>query len=261
MARRSAASNEEYKVLAFGTLRPGNRRRRALVLPRYLREESGKATLRSREADAAHEVVKRWADLAAAGRLDRKETSTDAEFLHDVFGALGYTVHSAGTEAWQLERMYPVPGGLTADGALGQFRQGDLKDVVAVHLNFFIVKQLPTFPPDRYDEKCPWAPRAKLVDWIGERALKLSCTAEDLRPLGEAAGLKEPVHKWNPRERAELRAELDAAFFLLYGLSRKEAEYVLGTFRHDETDEPFGGDPKTMVLEAYDRLSGAGQKA
>ena len=130
--------------------------------------------------------------------------------------------------------------------------------VGGVHLNFFIVKQLPTLPPERYDEPCPWEPGVRLVDWIGERSLALSCTAEDLRPLGQAAGLTPPVRKWNPRQRAELRAELDAAFFLLYGLTRPEAEYVLGTFRHDTTDGPFGDDPAAAVLAAYDRLTAVG---
>ncbi|MDQ3330246.1 MAG: N-6 DNA methylase [Planctomycetota bacterium] len=130
--------------------------------------------------------------------------------------------------------------------------------VGGVHLNFFIVKQLPTLSPDRYNEPCPWEPGVKLLKWISERSLTLSCTAEDLRPLAEAAKFKPPVRKWNPRERAELRAELDAAFFLLYGVNREDAEYVLSTFRHDQTDEPLGADPAALTLKAYDRLSEAG---
>ena len=63
----------------------------------------------------------------------------------------------------------------------------------------------------------------------------------------------------DPAERAEMMAELDAAFFLLYGVGREDAEYMLSTFRGlDRTeDEPArlfssGGG----ILEAYDRLSG-----
>jgi len=86
--------------------------------------------------------------------------------------------------------------------------------------------------------------------------LKLSCTADDLRGLGEAAGFDPPVHKWNPRERMELIDELDAAFFLLYGIDRDDAAYILGTFSHsgrDEEDTMFGS--ADGVLEAYDRLA------
>jgi hypothetical protein len=129
--------------------------------------------------------------------------------------------------------------------------------VGGVHLNFFIVEQMPTFPPDRYAERCPWDKRQTLEKWLSERVLKLSCTADDLRPLGEAAGFDPPVHKWNPRERAELTDELDAAFFLLYGIDREDAAYMLSTFsgaaRGDEESGMFGS--ADGVLEAYDRLA------
>jgi hypothetical protein len=128
-----------------------------------------------------------------------------------------------------------------------------------VTLNFFLVEQFPMFSPDRYAERCPWNKRQTLEKWISDRALKLSCTADDLRPLGEAAGFDPPVHKWNPRERAELTDELDAAFFRLYGIDRDDAAYILGTFsgaaRHDEQSGLFGS--AEGVLEAYDRLAKA----
>jgi hypothetical protein len=74
--------------------------------------------------------------------------------------------------------------------------------------------------------------------------LKLTCTADDMRPLAEAAGFKEGVHKWKEDERAQLRAELDAAYFRLYGLSDDDVEYILGTFqgivREDEANDGVG---------------------
>lgn len=99
--------------------------------------------------------------------------------------------------------------------------------VGGLHLNFFIVEQLPALPPDRYDEKCPWDRKSTLEKWVSERVLKLTCTADDMRPLAEATGFAEGVHKWNDAERAILRAELDAAYFHLYGLDREEVDYVL----------------------------------
>lgn len=130
--RRSAAANEEYKVLAFGTLRPGTRRRRALFLPRYLREESNKARLWSLEVEAAHTIVKRWADLAATNKLDR-EISSDAEFLNEIFGdALGYAARSTEADAWELDRQTAVPGVGKADGSLGRFRTDGPPSIVAL---------------------------------------------------------------------------------------------------------------------------------
>jgi hypothetical protein len=69
-----------------------------------------------------------------------------------------------------------------------------------------------------------------LEKWISDRVLKLTCTSNDMKPLAEAAGLKPPVHKWNPAERLDLRAQLDAAFFLLYGIDRNDVQYILSTF-------------------------------
>ncbi len=127
-----------------------------------------------------------------------------------------------------------------------------------VTLNFFIVEQLPLLPPDRYADRCPWDKRQTLERWISDRVLKLTCTADDMRPLAEAAKFDPPVHKWNPTERAELMAELDAAFFLLYGVRRTDAEYILSTFQGtSQTDESTSALFQTdvSILDAFDRLS------
>jgi len=59
-------------------------------------------------------------------------------------------------------------------------------------------------------------------------------------------------------ERRQFRAELDAAYFLLYGVARDDVEYILSTFpaasqADDET--PLYAD-EGSVLAAYDRLGG-----
>lgn len=122
--------------------------------------------------------------------------------------------------------------------------------VGGVHLNYFIVNQFPIFPPDHYASRCPWDKRTTLERWISDRVLKLSCTANDMRPLSEAAGFEPPVHKWFPDERAELVAELDAVYFRLYGMTREEVEAILATFS--------GLNPVSLqtsrILETYDRL-------
>jgi hypothetical protein len=102
--------------------------------------------------------------------------------------------------------------------------------VGGLHLSFFIVEQIPTFPADFYDQKCPWDKRQSLEKWISERVLKLTCTSNDMIPLAEAAGFKPRVLKWDPSERLDLQAQLDAAFFLLYGIKRPDVEYILSTF-------------------------------
>ena len=95
-------------------------------------------------------------------------------------------------------------------------------------------------------------------NWISDRVLKLTCTAEDMLPLAEAAGFADGIHKWNPSERAELLAELDAAYFLLYGLDRDDAAYILTTFRgiEDVGDLLPGVESQTkLIMNAYDHLA------
>jgi len=126
-----------------------------------------------------------------------------------------------------------------------------------VTLNFFIVEQLPILAPDTYAERCPWNRRQTLERWVSDRVLKLTCTANDMRPLANVAGFRQEVHKWKVEERARIRAELDAAYFLLYDVGRKDAEYVLSTFtgtqRRDTKD---AGRFRTteLILNAYDAL-------
>lgn len=134
-----------------------------------------------------------------------------------------------------------------------------------VHLNYFIVEQLPTLPPHAYAERCPWDGGQTLERWISDRVLRLSCTADDMKPLAEACGMRPPVNPWNVAERSRLLAELDAAFFILYGLSREDVRYVLTTFQAMRAkgglDEAPAGTEQELsplgrhVLHVYDELA------
>lgn len=120
------------------------------------------------------------------------------------------------------------------------------------HLNFFIVEQLSTLSPDVYEVPCPWERDQTLEAWISERVLKLSCTAEDMKPLAEACGFTgsqgDGVQKWKDAERAELRAELDAAYAILYGVEATDLEYMLSTFQGMTDAE------RAAVMLAYEGL-------
>jgi len=136
-----------------------------------------------------------------------------------------------------------------------------------VTLNFFIVEQVPTLSPDTYAKPCPWNCRKKLDKWISERVLKLTCTAEDMLPLADACGFTSGsfkteyggrLNKWDEAERAELMAELDAAYFRLYGIARDDVEYILSTFKgiHErQTLFPGGVSTAERIMQKYDELS------
>ena len=64
--------------------------------------------------------------------------------------------------------------------------------------------------------------------------------------------------RWLPERREQLRAELDAAMFLLYGLDRDEVEHVMDSFfvvrKYEERDH---GEFRTkrLILETYDAMT------
>ena len=126
-----------------------------------------------------------------------------------------------------------------------------------VNLNFFLIEQFPMFAPDFYRQKCPWNKKQTLEKWLSDRVLKLTCTSNDMIPLAEAAGFKPLVHKWDPAERIELMAELDAAFFLLYDIKRNDVEYILSTFQglQKESEDMFASQTTaSRILTHYDRF-------
>lgn len=127
--------------------------------------------------------------------------------------------------------------------------------VGGLHLNFFIVEQLPTFPPDSYSNQCPWD-KMSLEEWISDRVLKLTCTSNEMKPLAAAAGFEPQLCKWNGEERAKIVAELDAAYFLLYGLERDDVDYMLSTFvaSSQKGGLMLGGTQRERILQEYDRL-------
>jgi hypothetical protein len=132
-----------------------------------------------------------------------------------------------------------------------------------VHLNFFAVKQLPILAPDRYSD-------AEL-HFIVPRVLELTYTASDLMPFARDLGYEGSPFVWDPDRRALLRAELDAYYAKLYGLTRDELRYILDpadVYGEDYPSETFRvlknnemrqfGEYRTrrLVLEAWDRLVG-----
>jgi len=135
--------------------------------------------------------------------------------------------------------------------------------VSGMSLNFYLVKQFPFIPPSTY------TPAG--IDFIAPRVLELVYTAYDLRPFAEDMGYHGEPFRWDEVRRAQLRAELDAYYARLYGLTRDELRYILDpkevygedfpgeTFRvlKDKEIKQFG-DYRTrrLVLEAWDKLVG-----
>ncbi|MBE7539343.1 MAG: N-6 DNA methylase [Opitutaceae bacterium] len=129
-------------------------------------------------------------------------------------------------------------------------------------LTYHYFKQFPILTPDAYTE-------ADLT-FIVPRVLELTYTSHDLAPWAADLGHHGPPFAYDPVRRAQVRAELDAYYARLYGLTRDELRYILDpadTHGPDYPTETFRGlkanDLKAhgeyrtqrLVLEAWDALA------
>jgi hypothetical protein len=125
--------------------------------------------------------------------------------------------------------------------------------------SFYITQQLPVLPPIALEECPPWCP-GSMGRWLAARVLELTYTAWDLEPFARDVGWDGPPFRWDPARRFLLRAELDAAFFHLYGISRDDTAYILDTFPIvRKNDQKAHGEYRTkrVILEVYDAMADA----
>ena len=126
-------------------------------------------------------------------------------------------------------------------------------------INLFILEQLPVIAPERFDAPLPTAfvtamrtaklmnghhPQPTVADFVLPQVLALTYTAHDMAPFARDMGFVDaqgdvlPPLVWDEDERRARMAALDAVFFYLYGLSAKDARYMLETFpivrEHDQ---------------------------
>ena len=158
------------------------------------------------------------------------------------------------------------------------------------HMNMFVTKQLPVLPPSAYHEAA--------LSFIVPRVMALTYTANDITEWAKALwndstpAMRQKMLELNGKnrkfsqensgstlacgpyiyddiKRAILRAELDAYFARLYGLTRTELQYILdphSVMGEDYPSETFRvlkdneiakyGEYRTqrLVLEAWDRM-------
>ena len=132
--------------------------------------------------------------------------------------------------------------------------------VGGLHLTYFILRQLPVLHPSVYATPAPWAPSIPIRDWLLPRVLELTYSAWNLSAFAEDCGDDGSPYIWNPERRFQLRCEIDAAFFHLYGISHDDAAYILDTFpvlEQSEIREHGEYRTKRVVLETYDSLAAA----
>lgn len=155
-------------------------------------------------------------------------------------------------------------------------------------MNFFYVKQFPVLPPSAYtaEDLCFIVPRVLELVYT---AWDIKAFADDLwreadEPLRAALkkqwdenvaetdgghagaeppswaeiapdGFPYPPFKWDEERRARLRAELDAIYAHLYGLTSEDLDYILETFpivKKKDVEKYGCYKTKEMILQYYD---------
>lgn len=94
-----------------------------------------------------------------------------------------------------------------------------------------------------------------------QRCCNVKGHTEDLRGGRHGSGDRDPPpYRWDPSV-ALLRADLDAAFLHVYGLTLIEAEHMLGSLfivrEYEECDHGWYRRTRRLILQAYDRMAAA----
>lgn len=135
------------------------------------------------------------------------------------------------------------------------------------NMNLFIIRQLPVIEPSQYKQN--------VINFVVSIVVELTYTAWDLEPFAVdileeigpekwnewfpenplVDGIPQPF-KWDEERRLKLRCELDAVYAHLYGISKDDLDYILGTFpivkRKDEAKYRTYR-TRDLILEYYDK--------
>ena len=190
------------------------------------------------------------------GYRDITHSTNDRTFIAHVLprAALGNSIFCIDSEA--RSRL----GLLLANLCSFAFDYQARMKVGGLHLNFFVVKQLPLLPPEAYETETPWRRDAILRDWVTPRVLELTYTSWEIDGFAVDCGYSGSPFRWDEYRRTLLRCELDAAFFHLYSIGRDDADYILETFPIvKKKDIQQHGDYRTKltILEIYDAMQRA----
>jgi hypothetical protein len=132
--------------------------------------------------------------------------------------------------------------------------------IAGTSMAFFILKQLPVPKPERLSSSKLWSPLQPFDAWVRARVLELSYVAYEMGPFARDMSDDDPPFRWDEERRTAMRAELDAAFFHVYGVDRDDVDYIMETFpvvkRRDV--ERYGSfRTKELILQVYDTMAKA----
>jgi hypothetical protein len=110
--------------------------------------------------------------------------------------------------------------------------------VQGLHLNFYILDQVPVLRPQSMSLVCNFVDKRGTVgSALAERVIALNCNSYDLQPLVDEARLGVGVTRYDPAEQSLIRAELEAIIFKAYGLDSHDIEYIFESLPKIEAQE------------------------
>jgi hypothetical protein len=123
-----------------------------------------------------------------------------------------------------------------------------------------ILEQLPVVPPATYAAPCVWDPAVLLRDWVVSRVLELVYTSPALASWAQDCGYDGPAFPWDAARRRWLHSELEAAYCLIYGLTRPDVTFILKPCMPGQPPQPSDATASEtlptsdLILQVYDAL-------
>lgn len=208
------------------------------------------AETRLKEREWEHRWLMGWRDIARAS----DERTMIGTFLPPY--AVGHT------NPLMFPRQWKTASAFQACLASYVFDYVIRQKIAGTHLTYGYLYQLPVPRPDSLTSEEASFLLAAPHGWIERRVLELTYTAHDMFPFARDLGDDGPPFRWDEERRALLRAELDAAYFHLYGVERDDVDYIMDTFPVvKKREEQICGSYRTkeLILDIYDRMAEAAQ--
>lgn len=257
--RFSTYENATQEQLNLGTLPRLTEEQKANpdhnILPRYWVEKS-EVISKLRKQDKDKTIIWSWTKDWLLGWRDIARNTDQRTVISSIIPVVGV--------GNKFPLLFPENDDACLAGCLVTNLNAFVLDYVArqkvggTTLNFFYAKQFPILPPETYSALTPWANGETIGAWIAPRVLELTYTAYDMAPFARDCGYHGEPFIWNDERRFQLRCELDAAYFHLYGINREDVDYIMGTFPIvKRKDEATYGTYRTCdrILEIYDQMA------
>ncbi|MFF4763886.1 Eco57I restriction-modification methylase domain-containing protein [Streptomyces sp. NPDC001292] len=124
------------------------------------------------------------------------------------------------------------------------------------HVTYTYLEQLPVLPPGTYDKSVRWLGNQPPESWVRSRVLELTYSSYEMAPWANYLGDENPPFIWDEERRFLMRAELDAAYFHLYGIERQDVDLVMDSFRAFRNKKPeLFERTKKEILRVYEEMS------